>query len=826
MDGRVAGLSLILPAYNEKAGVRQAIVEADNALAQLADDYEILVVDDGSGDGTADAVRAAGGAHVRLLRHERNRGYGAALRTGFEAARFDRVAFTDADCQFHLADLAPLLRLTETSPIAVGYRLDRQDPWPRRVYSWGYNVLTRALLGTRVRDCDCALKVFRGDALRRLLPETAGFFVNTEMLTRARQLGLRVAEHGVRHRPRLRGRSSVSLAQVPRVLAALLPFWWSRVLFPGQPDREMGRQGDRETGKSCWSPCLLLLAAAALFFARLDAPLLEPQEARYAEIPRQMLERTGPTGWLTPVLHGQPYYDKPPLLYWLVMLSYDAFGVHDWAARLVPGTAGCLTVLLAFFWGRRLAGERAALAGGLVLCLSARFVYLGRMLTFDTLLCLLVTAALAAAHRALQNRARVVHRGWWLLSGLACGLGLLAKGPVAVVLVAVPVRAWTALDSRAARPGLRGWALFLAAAAAVAAPWYGFMILSYPDFLTHFFWRHNFLRYAAPFDHVEPLWFYLPGVFLGMLPWTLLLPGLWRFLVWRSRRVAARRSPALGFFLLSGLWGLLFFSLAGCKRAVYILPALPPLALALGCTLDALLPRWRGEPGRIWEAFLQPRAGGLARRATVLILGVGCGAGLLGVVAGLLPPLHGLAPAAGALAACGLLWGSGKRASWGHCAAATFALLFIGVQVGLPAYNDRFALRDSVMAYREECAGGGVPVACYPRGWESVSFYLRRRVRIYPQAQKGRLFADLHRQRRTLLFVRSGRDLEDLLRELPETVEFAPERHNVGVVIGWVRPRRAGERPPPDGRGNLRKRTRQVWWPDQSESVYGKKKGR
>src|SRR5262249_14319063 len=207
-------LSLVLPAYNEEAGIREAIAEADDALARLADEYEILVVDDGSRDGTAAAVReeAARRPRVRLLRHETNRGYGAALRTGFGAARFDRVAFTDADCQFHLADLAPLLRLAEEFPVAVGYRVGRQDPWPRRFVSWGYNTLARALLGTRVRDCDCALKVFQRESLLRLLPRTNGFFVNTEMLTRARQLGLSVAEAPVRHRPRLRGHSTVSLA--------------------------------------------------------------------------------------------------------------------------------------------------------------------------------------------------------------------------------------------------------------------------------------------------------------------------------------------------------------------------------------------------------------------------------------------------------------------------------------------------------------------------------------------------------------------------------------------------------------------------------------
>ena len=234
MDGACA-LSLVIPAFNEQAGIAEAVAEADDALRDLGVPYEILVVDDGSRDGTAWAVLQTARLRpwVRLLRHAGNRGYGAALRTGFEAARGERVAFTDADCQFELADLARLLPLTETHAIAAGYRIDRQDSSLRKLYSRGYNWLVRTLLGTTVRDIDCALKVYRRDALLRLLPATRGFFVNTEMLTRARQLGLSIAEAGVRHRPRLRGESKVSLRDIPRTLGALLPFWWSRVVFSG-----------------------------------------------------------------------------------------------------------------------------------------------------------------------------------------------------------------------------------------------------------------------------------------------------------------------------------------------------------------------------------------------------------------------------------------------------------------------------------------------------------------------------------------------------------------------------------------------------------------
>ena len=228
-------LSLVIPAYNEAAGIRAAIDEADEVLLTLCRRYEILIVDDGSSDDTYAAACAAARdlRRVHIVRHRSNCGYGAALRTGFTVARYERIAFTDADCQFHLADLASLLALSARYPVVVGYRMNRQDAWRRRFYSWGYNVLARGLLRTGVRDCDCALKVFQREALAPLMPASDGFFVNTEMLSRARRLGFEIAEVGVRHRQRRHGASKVSLLDIPRTLATLLPFWWKHVLAGG-----------------------------------------------------------------------------------------------------------------------------------------------------------------------------------------------------------------------------------------------------------------------------------------------------------------------------------------------------------------------------------------------------------------------------------------------------------------------------------------------------------------------------------------------------------------------------------------------------------------
>jgi dolichol-phosphate mannosyltransferase len=802
MDGRhrqvtttPRSLSLVIPAYNEEKGLHATLLEADRALACLTREYEILVVDDGSSDDTAGVV--AGVARkfpqIRLLRHASNQGYGAALRTGFAAARCDRVAFTDADCQFHLADLALLLPLTEHAPLAVGYRVQRQDPWPRLFYSWGYNVLVRTLLGTRVRDCDCALKVFRKEALDNLLPVTEGFFANTEMLTRARQLGYEIAEAPVRHRPRLFGSSKVSLLDIPRTLRTLLPFWWSRVLFPadaGAP-KDGAPSGEHRAGSSgkvnllpTLPALVLIVVAALLFFSRLGCSLQEPEESRYAEIPRQMLSTAH---FVTPVLHGRPYFDKPPLLYWLVMGSYTAFGVHDWAAHWVSCSAAFFTVLVTYFWGRHVAGGRAAFMAAMMLTLSPRFVYLGRLLTMNGLLCLWVILALAAAHIAL--RGPTLRWGWWLLSATACGLGILTKGPVALVLVCIPVLLYQLLDTRTARPTMRSWIAYQGAAVFLAGPWYVLMAAKDPDFASYFLWKHNVLRYVIPFDHEKPVSYYLSDLLLGMLPWSLLLLPLARFLGCRFKPAAAQGPAALGVFLVSFVWSFVFYSLAGSKRSGYILPAMPPLALALGCYLDT----WLTSVSDLKAAAPQG-ATLIAFRATLALIGLAAGASMLAPSAGLLSPATGTALAAAGVLALAAVYCLGRTrtlaSAWGACGGATFAVLFLSVQLVLPGYAARFSLRAQVQPYARLCQDPRVPVVCYPRRWDSVSFYLGRDdVQVYTPDRRCQLIADLQANPRTLAFIKSDHSLDEVLRDLPYSMEFVPRRQPGNVTVGWVRQR-------------------------------------
>jgi 4-amino-4-deoxy-L-arabinose transferase-like glycosyltransferase len=373
-------------------------------------------------------------------------------------------------------------------------------------------------------------------------------------------------------------RPAPAAAPLPRSPAACLPVLWSRVLFPG-----------RVTGPArCRRLSLLLLAVlpALLLYPCLSFYLFDPDEGRYAQIAAEMLARGD---GFVPYLQGEPYLDKPPLLYWLVVGSYAVFGVHDWAARLVPALAVHACVLLTYLLGRRRVGERAALWGALALALAPGFMGMGRMLLHDGLLTLWVTLAFFAAWEALAGGR--LRWGWWLTAAAACGLGVLTKGPVILLLVGPPLWLHRRLSGGGAPVGRLPLAAFAGVALAVALPWYAGVCLRLPDFARYFLWEHNVVRFLRPFDHKEPVWYYAPVLLLGLLPASLLLPALARFLLSGDPRVARRRAPEMGQLLLAGGWCFLFFSLSGSKLATYVLPAFPPLALALGVYVAGS--RWR-----------------------------------------------------------------------------------------------------------------------------------------------------------------------------------------------------------------------------------------
>ena len=231
-------LSIVLPAYNEQDNIERAVRSAHAACAPLVPTLEIVAVDDGSRDRTGEILRgleADLGGQLRVVRHERNQGYGAALRHGFLASRGELVFYSDSDNQFDLAELAGFLPLMAEYDAVLGYRVDRQDPWLRRFVSGVFNGLSSLALGMRVRDLNCSFKLMRGDALRALPLETADFFIDTELVARLHRAGWRYVQRGVRHYPRTAGRSTVKPGDVPRTLVSLARMWARLRQSPPRP---------------------------------------------------------------------------------------------------------------------------------------------------------------------------------------------------------------------------------------------------------------------------------------------------------------------------------------------------------------------------------------------------------------------------------------------------------------------------------------------------------------------------------------------------------------------------------------------------------------
>ena len=227
-------LSVVLPAHNEVANLEAVVTRALEVMPELTEDFELIVVDDGSRDGTAELADrlAAESAKVRVVHHPINRGYGAALASGFQAARGDSIFFMDTDQQFDPADLAHLAPFVPLADVVAGYRVKRRDPWIRLVYARVFNLCMRLLFGLHLRDIDCAFKVYRADLLKTIDIRTSGALINTELLVKAQRAGARIVEVGVRHFPRPTGEPSGGSARVIlRAMCETLWLWWHMLSY-------------------------------------------------------------------------------------------------------------------------------------------------------------------------------------------------------------------------------------------------------------------------------------------------------------------------------------------------------------------------------------------------------------------------------------------------------------------------------------------------------------------------------------------------------------------------------------------------------------------
>ncbi len=223
-------LSVFFPAHNEEENITETLRDAIKILdstARIAG-WEIIVVNDGSTDGTKAAVREvmAQEPRVKIVNHDANMGYGMALQSGIKAATLDYVFFTDADLQFYIEEIAKLIEFIPEYDVVIGYRNPRRDPFMRLVNGAGWNFLNRAIFGLKVKDIDCAFKIFRREALQSITITSHGAMISAEILIKLKQKGYTIREVPVSHRRRVHGvMTGAKPSVIVKAFRELLGFW-------------------------------------------------------------------------------------------------------------------------------------------------------------------------------------------------------------------------------------------------------------------------------------------------------------------------------------------------------------------------------------------------------------------------------------------------------------------------------------------------------------------------------------------------------------------------------------------------------------------------
>ena len=210
-SARLSGLSLVIPAHNESENLRWLLPHVNDVLPRIAQRFNVIIVDDGSTDGTgalAQSLARELAMDLRVVRHERKSGYGAAVGDGLRAADLEFTAFTDADGQLDVADLALLVPLLTEADLVGGWRMTREDPAFRSVVSGVFNRLVLMTFRIPVRDVNCALKIIRTEMLRRFDLRSKSALINAELYWKVQEHGGRYAQVGVPHHPRRMGRRS------------------------------------------------------------------------------------------------------------------------------------------------------------------------------------------------------------------------------------------------------------------------------------------------------------------------------------------------------------------------------------------------------------------------------------------------------------------------------------------------------------------------------------------------------------------------------------------------------------------------------------------
>ena len=491
---------------------------------------------------------------------------------------------------------------------------------------------------------------------------------------------------------------------------------------------------------------IVLISFPVFFFLLGGWSFTDPDEGRYGSIPWQMLVRGD---FITPTQNGVKFFDKPPLLYWGIAASYSLFGLHEWAARLIPALSALAGLFAIYALGRRMFSARAGLLAALVLATSLLWPIMARIVITDMLVSSLLFIALSfwwlAHSEANTRRQSALFAGFWATLALA----MLAKGPVVVVLMGGGVLLYAIWCKQGKSLSQMRWIWGVPLFALIAAPWFVIVALRNPEF-NHYFWydQHvaRFLGRTTGNDHVEWAGYYLQYFPLIFFPWSFFVPAA-LFAGWKKLRAvtpttshaatlatSSTRSNArwtmkqrAAIYLLCHIaFTTLFYSASSGKLLTYIVPVVPLFALLLAAYFD-----WLWARNILWNKALSVSSGVLA--AVLAIAGVavmvvvpskvsdyGIDANVPFVVGSLLM-LWGVATVLGA-------WRFRLK---GIIVSATcgFIAVFAAILITISTVSPRFLTASVVEAIRPGLTPQAEVVSLgYIR---SVPFYTRKRVKVF-----------------------------------------------------------------------------------------------
>ena len=375
--------------------------------------------------------------------------------------------------------------------------------------------------------------------------------------------------------------------EIISAIQSVARLWFSDTMFPAEPASYKSSRGKHESPRgivrlgriAAWS--VLLLLTLAMLGNQISYPLFEPDETRNAQLALNILDSGQ---WMALQLHGQHYWDKPPLMAWLTATSYKVFGVSETSTRIPCITLIAACVFALFYFGKRLVGFRAAWISSMLMLLCCGMPFAGRYLTMDAALTLFATIVGCSVY--LGSFSGKFRKHWLIVAGLAAGLGMLAKGPVILVLSVPPILLFSWITGKRVVPTLKSNLYWALPCLLVAGPWFLATLIGTPEFLHYFIWKHHIVRFSAAFAHRQPFWFYIPIILLVMFPASQLFFPLLKFTGTRKPEIRALRTKAHGYLVLFAGWQILFFSCAQSKLPTYIFPAIPAICLLFGSMLD------------------------------------------------------------------------------------------------------------------------------------------------------------------------------------------------------------------------------------------------